>query len=736
MTAIRRRLSFGPTSRSIRRGQRPRRPASDAPVCRHREADGSADTLKGVNAAALDSLDVRRSAAGVLGWVVAWVTVVVAVVVTAVSAAEAVQLAGIPDPGMATTYGMPVVQGIGEIAIAVAVGSALFAAFFVPPQSDGVLDVGGYRAIRWASIGALIWGIAALLMIPLSLSNVSGQPLSTSLRPNNFTTALDQVADARSWLWTAIFALLTAAVARIALRWWWTLIAVGGAVLSLMPLALSGHSSAGGSHDYASNSLILHIVSATVWMGGLFAVLVYARGLGAYTALAVSRFSRVAFWSIIVVGASGAINALIRVHPGELFTTTYGRLVLLKTLALVVLGALGAVHRRRTVVALQTDPDDRTAFARFGLVEIVVFALTFGLAVGLSRTPPPARNTSTLSISEVELGYNLPGPPTVSSLLSTWRFDLILGTAAIVLCVVYLRGVFRLRRRGDAWPIGRTISWVLGTILLLLTSSSGLGAYSMGMFSMHMLAHMLLSMLIPVLLVLGGPITLALRALRPAGRAAPPGPREWLLVGLHSPVSRFLTHPIVAFILFVGSFYILYLGGLFNAIATYHAAHIVMNIHFLISGYLFYWVAIGIDPSPRQVQPLIKVAMVFAALPFHAFFGVILMSQDSVIARDYFSGLGLAWNADLLSDQRVGGGIAWAGGEVPLVIVLIALFIQWTRQDQRMAKRFDRREARGNDNELANYNAMLSGLAGNPGVKQSDVDHEPTSYQATPSDGA
>ncbi len=700
------------------------------------DADRRADRLGAMSVTTPDSLDLRRSGAGALAWVVAWVAVIVAVIVTAVSAAEAVALAGIPDPGWLTTYGMPVVQGTGEIAIAIAIGSALFAAFFVPPQSDGVLDVGGYRAIRWAAAGAMTWAVTSLLMIPLSLSNVSGQPLATSLEPQNLMNALDQVADARSWLWTAIFALVTAVAARVALRWWWTLVALGMGVLSLMPLAISGHSSAGGDHDYATNSLILHIVGATVWLGGLFAVLVYARGLGAHTALAVRRFSRVALWCIIVVGASGVINALIRVHLDELFTTTYGRVVLLKAVALIVLGAFGALHRRRSIAALDADPGDRGAFIRFGIAEVVVFAVTFGLAVGLARTPPPARNTSELSIQQVELGYNLPGAPTLSSLLTTWRVDLLLGTAAVALCAVYLRGVIRLRRRGDDWPIGRTISWVIGTVLLLFTTSSGLGAYSMGMFSIHMIAHMLMSMLIPVLLVLGGPITLALRALSPAGRGAPPGPREWLLAGLHSPVSRFLTHPVVAFVLFVGSFYVLYLGGLFDMVATYHAAHIVMNIHFLVSGYLFYWVVIGIDPSPRQVQPLIKVAMVFAALPFHAFFGVILMSQDSVIARSYYSALRLPWNTDLLSDQRVGGGIAWAAGEVPLVIVLLALFIQWTRQDQRMAKRFDRREDRDNDSELAQYNAMLAGLSGQRASDRPADDEATASRSTTSAEGS
>ena len=191
---------------------------------------------------------------------------------------------------------------------------------------------------------------------------------------------------------------------------------------------------------------------------------------------------------------------------------------------------------------------------------------------------------------------------------------------------LYLAGVRRLRRRGDAWPMGRTAAWLLGCAVLLFVSSSGLGRYMPAMFSMHMAAHMMLSMLVPILLVLGGPIGLALRALPAAGRGDPPGMREWLLAALHSRISRFLTNPVVATALFVAGFYGLYLGGLFDAAVGSHIGHVLMNVHFLASGYLFYWVVIGVDPTPRPIPPLAKVAVVFASLPLHAFFAIILMS--------------------------------------------------------------------------------------------------------------
>jgi len=295
--------------------------------------------------------------------------------------------------------------------------------------------------------------------------------------------------------------------------------------------------------------------------------------------------------------------------------------------------------------------------------------------------------------------------------LFDWRFDLIFGTAAIVFAALYLAGVRRLRRRGDAWPMGRTVAWLLGCTTLLFVSSSGVGRYMPAMFSMHMAAHMLLSMLVPILLVLGGPVGLALRALPAAGGGDPPGMREWLLAALHSRISRFLTNPVVATALFVAGFYGLYLGGLFDAAVGSHIGHVVMNVHFLASGYLFYWVVIGVDPTPRPIPPLAKVAVVFASLPLHAFFAVILMSMHKVLGESFYHSLHLSWHTDLLGDQRLGGGMAWAAGEIPLVVVMIALLVQWSRSDQRTARRLDRAADRDDDAELAAYNAMLAELA-------------------------
>ncbi|MDF2823813.1 MAG: putative rane protein [Mycobacterium sp.] len=629
----------------------------------------------------------------------------------ALSLTDALTATGLPDPGPVTTLGLPFVRAAGEIAAVVAVGSFLFAAFFVPPQASGVLDAGGYRALRMGSIAAGIWAVCAALLVPLTISDVSGQPLRDHLNPLTMWSLAGLVETAGAWRWTAILAAAVTLASIPVLRWSWTPLLFAASLTTLIPLGLTGHSSSGGSHDVATNSLLIHLFAGALWAGGLLALLVHALRGGGHADVAARRFSAIALWCFVAMAVSGVVNALVRVRPEDLFDTRYGVLLLVKVAALLGLGVLGWRQRRTGVTALHADPAARGPLTRLALVEAAIFGVTFGVAVALGRTPPPPPRILNPSTTEVELGYNLAGPPTVGRLMFDWRFDLLLGTAAVVLARVYLAGVRRLRRRGDAWPVGRTIGFLLGCLVLLIATSSGVGRYMPAMFSVHMSAHMLLSMLVPILLVLGAPVTLALRALPAAGRNDPPGPREWLLAALHSRFSRLITNPIVATALFVAGFYGLYFGGLFDVAAGSHAGHVAMNVHFLLSGYVFYWVVIGIDPTPRPIPALGKLAMVFASLPLHAFFGVVLMGMNTVIAEPFYRSLGLPWQTDLLADQKLGGGIAWSAGEVPLVVVMLALLIQWTRSDRRTAKRLDRAADRDDDADLAAYNNMLAHLA-------------------------
>jgi len=634
----------------------------------------------------------------------------VAAAIGALSLAEALLATGLPNPGPVTSYGLPFVRAAAEIVAVVAVGAFLLTAFFVPPQSTGVLDVDGYRSLRVGTAASTALAVLSAAMVPLSISDVAGQPIG-DFGPGELWTLAGDIETVNAWRWMAFIAAGVAIASRVVLRWSWTPLLVLGSIATLMPLALVGHSATGGAHDLGTNSLIIHLVSAALWAGGLVALLIHALRGGGYLDVAARRFSTLALWCYVAIGLSGIINALIRVQLSDLFTTRYGWLLVGKATALLVLGILGYLQRRSAITALSEEPQNRRPLIRLAGMEAVIFAVTFGIAVGLGRTPPPPPVNLNPSPVEVAIGYTLDGPPTPQRLMFDWRFDLIFGTAAIVFAVTYLVGVRRLKARGDAWPVGRTIAWLSGCAFLLIATSSGVGRYMPAMFSMHMVAHMMLSMLVPVLLVLGGPITLLLRVLPAAGKGDPPGLREWVQLLLHSSFSRFLTHPLVATSLFIGGFYGLYLSGLYDAAVDVHAAHLAMNLHFLLSGYLFYWVVIGIDPSPRRLPPVAKLGIVLVSLPLHAFFGVILMGTKSILGEKFYSNLALPWRIDLAADQHMGGAITWATGELPLLVVMIALVIQWSRSDERLARRQDRAADRDDDADLAAYNAMLAKMA-------------------------
>ncbi|MEU3272016.1 cytochrome c oxidase assembly protein [Saccharomonospora sp. NPDC006951] len=635
---------------------------------------------------------------------------VVAVGLVALTGGIGYAIAGLTDPGNVTRYGITVVRVGADAAAAVCIGSLLLAAFLVPPQKSGTLAVDGYAGLRTAGIAAWVWFVFAIASVFFSAADGAGRPVTEVFSPDVLVSFIEAIEQPKAWLVTAAVALLLALGCRLVLSWGWTVVLFFVSVAGLVPIAVTGHSASGGSHDMATNSLLYHLIAAALWVGGLIALLAHARRRGAHLSLAAERFSKLALVCWVVMAVSGVVNAVVRVSPGELLTTDYGLLVIGKIIALGVLGVFGHQQRQRSVRGLKEGAGGGQ-LVRLAAVEVLIMFATIGLATALSRTPPPQEIAAQPSTTELLLGYTLDGPPTALRLLTDWRFDLIYGTAAIVLAVVYLLGVRRLRKRGDTWQAGRTAAWLAGCAALLIATSSGIGRYAPAMFSMHMGNHMLLSMVAPVLFALGGPVTLALRALPTAGRDAPPGPREWILAFVHSPVTRVLTNPIVALFLFVGSFYGLYYSGLFDSALNYHWAHLAMNAHFLLAGYVFYWPVIGVDPAPRRLPPLGKLGLIFASMPFHAFFGVTLMNMQTVLGETFYRGLNLPWVGDLLTDQRLGGGIAWAAGEIPVLLVMVALLVQWARADEREAKRRDRREAATGDQDLAAYNEMLKRLA-------------------------
>ncbi|GAA1302009.1 cytochrome c oxidase assembly protein [Saccharothrix xinjiangensis] len=594
---------------------------------------------------------------------------------------------GDTDPGRVASWLFGVVRFTAEAGAVVAVGALGFAVFVVPSGRARGLTADAYAAVRLAAGAAIVWAVASAVAVPLSAGDASGQP------PGVVWAHLGELVAAteepKAWSCTAVAASVVAVGARSTLTWpvavlWFAVGAVG-----LLPPVVAGHLSVGAWHDVATDAVVWHVPAAAVWVGALVALRSYLRRPGAADRERVlRRYHRVSAVCLVVLVLSGSVAGLVAAGPAGLWSG-YGLLLAAK----VAVCAAVPLLRRRWGASRPLG------------AELVALGVAVGASVGLTHLVPPSWLVSRPSVQQTVLGYELPRPLSAADLLFGWRLDLVLGVGALLLAAAYLVGVRRLRGRGDGWPVGRTVAWLAGCAVVLVVTSSGLGRFASGTFSLHVVSHMALNMLGPVLLVLGGPITLALRVL-------PAGPRGWLVALVHSRAARLVAHPAVAAVVFVASSYLLYFSGLFGEAMRFHWAHQVMNLHFLVSGYVFYWLVIGVDRPPRPLPHLARLGLLFAVMPFHAFFGVVLMNTRSVIAETYYRHLALPWVPDLLTDQRLGGGIAWAAGELPMLVVVVALLRQWAVADRREATRLDRRLDSGEDDRMAAYNAMLADLAG------------------------
>ncbi len=278
---------------------------------------------------------------------------------------------------------------------------------------------------------------------------------------------------------------------------------------------------------------------------------------------------------------------------------------------------------------------------------------------------------------------------TLSSVFTAWGIDPLLFIVTVWIAGLYVVGVVVLTRRGDHWPIGRTVAFVgLGMGTFYVVTQSGIAAYDTTLLSVHMVQHMALSMVVPLFLALGAPVTLALRTL-------PRRPRGWLLSALHSRVAKVLSFPPLTFLLFIISPWALYYSGWYEASLNSTLVHDFMHVHLVTVGALFFWPLMGVDPIPGRVDYPFRVLLTVLTLPFHAFLGVTIMGGTTLIGGDWYPSLHDgpmgSWLPDPLDDQHLAGGILWGSGDLIGLLFFAVLFTQWVRSSMREAVREDRR---------------------------------------------
>lgn len=629
------------------------------------------------------------------------------------------------DPGPAVRYGVPMASMLRNVAIAAAFGGIVLACFALVPRGRD-----WHRTLDVAAASAGIATVAQGFIAFGSFRQVVSSPVTAT---NDFGELLQfffvEVETGRLLLGT----LLSLALLTVLLLVARSPVAAGFTVaLWAVPfwlIASGGHAGGTANHTLAVSSLLLHLLFVSIWLGGLLHVGLLARGRDAIAAAdapadaaapdaaygdVLLRYSSLALASFLVVAFSGIVSAWVRME-GDWFSE-YGILSLTKAALLVVLGAFGAWQRMRMLAPATTGGASRQApaprmpgraIALLLALELTVMGVTAGVAAGLARTPTPVPEVPPgTEATPAEILTGRPLPPTFepARLVDQWALDPLWTVICAMFAFFYIAGVVRLARRGDRWPVGRTISWLAGVTLLWWCTSGALNLYQEFQFSLHMLVHMLLGMAVPVLLVPGAPITLAMRAIR-RRRDGSRGGREWLMAIVHSKYMEVLSSPLISAGLFVASLWVFYYTPLFEWSMDDHLGHVWMVVHFVGSGYLFVQAIIGIDPGPARPPYALRLVLLLGAMVFHAFFGLTLMTGDALLLADWFGAMGNG--VDALEDQRVGGGIAWSIGEIPTVILAMVTVVLWWRSDKREQVRTDRAAVRDGDAELNAYNDML-----------------------------
>ena len=593
----------------------------------------------------------------------------------------------------------PIFKGLMQLTGVLSIGLLLTLSFLDSDIKGGITNI---KLVKKTKAFLLAWLLSTFAFVVIQISYLLQQPLTSSFDLTVIRSYLTQTAIGKSYIVQiiGIIILLSIAIRRVITTYLCLLIGL----IAIVAPVFQSHGSSSGRHGLAIGALVIHVIALSFWVGGLFGLTQLNKE---QKLIALPRFSELALWSAITVVITGAATAWTRLDSIEAWQSKYGVITLLKISLAVTLVGFGALHRRWIIKS------DFPSIFRLVTAEIAVMFATVFVGSWLSTVAPPNRVVES-SPALLVTGIAMPEAPNLTRVLLAYDADGLMLALLIFAVAIYIKGVLILSRRGVKWPVGRTIAFAIGISAVDFATSGGLGVYSRFAFSNHMMSHMVLGMIAPIGIVLGAPITLALRTLPQARNKEEWGVRGAFIAILHSRLSRIYTNPVVALAIFDGSLFALYFTPLFGNLMQGHSGHFFMSLHFLLAGILFFQVLIGIDPMPNKIPHLVKIIIIFAAMSIHAFFSISVMSATTLLDNGFFALLERPWATDLLADQKLGGSIGWAMGEIPILLALLATFMQWQRADKNEANRIDRAADRaaamGEDDELAQYNRYLAQL--------------------------
>ena len=612
------------------------------------------------------------------------------------------------DPGPLVRWGLPILRGITDLSTAVAIGAVTMALF---ATSNGTWQL--RRLLDLAGAAATVWSVSGVVTIVFTYLSVTGSAISTS-KPfgDGLWLFVSQIQLGQNLALNVVAGASVATFAFAVTKLRGALLVAVIAFAGLIPLAISGHAAGTQGHAMAVNALGMHLVAVSVWVGGLVATIALRSDDTQSNLHFARRYSSLALFAFIVTALSGVGSASVRITSFSQLGTAYGAIVIAKVVVLVAIGALGAIYRLRLLPNAGLGTRLGGPFWKFVGLELVLMGAGMGMAVTLAHTAPPASivDLSNPTPAQILTGQKLPPPLTAERWITSYSIDLIWLFIAAAGIVLYLLGVRRLKNRGDSWSPARTLSWVAGMLLLAWITNGAMNVYEQYLFSVHMIAHMMLTMAVPVLLVPGAPVTLISRAVAKRTDGSQ-GVREWVLWAVHTPWAKVVSNPYFAAANFASSLVVFYYTPLFSWATRDHLGHEWMIVHFLITGYLFVQALVGIDPGPKPTNYPVRLIILLGTLTFHALFGLSLMMGNGLLLADWFGAMGRTWGQEPITDQQTGGAIAWGIGEFPAAVLTLMTSIQWANSDARDAKRLDRASDRSGGADLEAYNQMLAANA-------------------------
>ena len=417
--------------------------------------------------------------------------------------------ANLADTGMYPRLGLPVaalsiqvlvaaLRVFVTLAAAVALGSLVFAAFLAPAQPSGTVDVDGYRALRRGGWSAAAAAAGGLVLAVASAADLSGASPAAVLVGGDVLGTFALLEEPMGWF------LLGVGFCLVALGCVWVLsrrssgLLAGLAAVSVLPPATVGQATVGRGHDWATDAGVFQALGLALWLGVLVALIAHHTRHGTHSSAEWRRGRIVLACAGLAWAGSTLVLALLLVPPAGLTDSAWGRWQLVEAALFAVAAALWLRCGRR---------------GRFLVPLAVVSGVVVVVGGAMAHAVPPRFLVRGDTEGEVLVGYDLPEPFTALRALLDWRINVLFGSAAIIAPGLPVRRAASCGPAGSPGArAGRRPGWPAASSCCS-PPPPGSASTPRRMFSVHMISHMALNMLAPVLLALGGPVTLALRAL-------------------------------------------------------------------------------------------------------------------------------------------------------------------------------------------------------------------------------